>query len=144
MTRETGFPAPAMGEPYLLTPGPLTTAAEVKQAMFPTGAAGMVIFAPDRRLRDQLLHILGSGYENYECIPIQGSGTYAVEACGSFVPRDGKVLVLANGAYGLRAAETLDYLGRHYHLLDRVIICRRAVMRWQPFWQLIRPSPMCW
>ena len=27
------FDAPAMGEPYLLTPGPLTTAASVKQAM---------------------------------------------------------------------------------------------------------------
>ena len=38
--------------------------------------------------------------------PDTGSGTYAVEAMlGSFVPRDGKVLVLANGAYGLRAAK---------------------------------------
>ena len=31
----------------------------------------------------------------------------------------GKVLVLANGAYGLRAAKTLDYLGRACHLLDK-------------------------
>ena len=121
MTRETGFPAPAMGEPYLLTPGPLTTAAEVKQAMLRDWGSWDGDFRDlTASLRDQLLHILGSGYENYECIPIQGSGTYAVEAMlGSFVPRDGKVLVLANGAYGLRAAETLDYLGRHYHLLDK-------------------------
>ena len=121
MTRETGFPAPAMGEPYLLTPGPLTTAAEVKQAMLRDWGSWDGDFrALTASLRDQLLHILGSGHENYECIPVQGSGTYAVEAMlGSFVPRDGKVLVLANGAYGLRAAETLDYLGRHYHLLDK-------------------------
>jgi 2-aminoethylphosphonate-pyruvate transaminase len=28
-----GFEPPALGEPYLLTPGPLTTAYSVKQAM---------------------------------------------------------------------------------------------------------------
>ena len=33
--------------------------------------------------------------------------------CSSVVPRDGKVLVLANGAYGQRAAETM-YLKRTY------------------------------
>ncbi|MGB3148330.1 MAG: 2-aminoethylphosphonate--pyruvate transaminase, partial [Paracoccaceae bacterium] len=33
--------------------------------------------------------------------------------------RDGKVLVLANGAYGLRAAETMRYLGRAYTLIDK-------------------------
>ena len=121
MTRETAFPAPAMGEPYLLTPGPLTTAAEVKQAMLRDWGSWDGDFrALTASLRDQLLQILGPGHEQYECIPIQGSGTYAVEAMlGSFVPRDGKVLVLANGAYGLRAAETLDYLGRSYHLLDK-------------------------
>ena len=121
MKRETAFPAPAMGEPYLLTPGPLTTAAEVKQAMLRDWGSWDGDFRTlTASLRDQLLHILGPGHEDYECIPIQGSGTYAVEAMlGSFVPRDGKVLVLANGAYGLRAAETLDYLGRSYHLLDK-------------------------
>jgi 2-aminoethylphosphonate-pyruvate transaminase len=52
-------------------------------------------------------------------VPMQGSGSYLVEAMlGSFVPRDGKVLVLANGAYGLRAAQTLKYLGRACTLLD--------------------------
>ncbi|WP_323008185.1 aminotransferase class V-fold PLP-dependent enzyme [Pseudorhodobacter sp.] len=35
------------------------------------------------------------------------------------MPRDGKVLVLANGAYGLRAAETMRYLGRAYTLIDK-------------------------
>ena len=35
------------------------------------------------------------------------------------MPKDGKLLVLANGAYGLRAAKTMDYLGRDYHLLNK-------------------------
>ena len=30
---EAPFPPPELGEPYLLTPGPLTTSYEVKQAM---------------------------------------------------------------------------------------------------------------
>ena len=38
---------------------------------------------------------------------------------GTFIPKNGKLLVLANGAYGLRAAQTMDYLNRDYHLLDK-------------------------
>jgi 2-aminoethylphosphonate-pyruvate transaminase len=53
-------------------------------------------------------------------VPLQGSGSYCVEAMlGSFVPKDGKLLVLANGAYGLRAAQTMQYLGRAYTLIDK-------------------------
>ena len=71
-------------------------------------------------LRQKLVDLLGSGKEDFECIPIQGSGSYVVEAMlGSFVPKDGKLLVLANGAYGLRAASTMDYLARPCHLLDK-------------------------
>ncbi len=34
-------------------------------------------------------------------MPLQGSGTFAVEAMlGTFVPRAGKLLILINGAYG--------------------------------------------
>ena len=41
-------------------------------------------------------------------MPMQGSGSFCVEAMlGSFVPKDGKVLVLVNGAYGLRAAQIM-------------------------------------
>jgi 2-aminoethylphosphonate-pyruvate transaminase len=51
---------------------------------------------------------------------MQGSGSFCVEAMlGSFVPKDGKVLVLANGAYGLRAAQTMQYLGRAHALIDK-------------------------
>ena len=118
---ESNFPAPELGEPYLLTPGPLTTAIEVKQAMLRDWGSWDADFRElTADLRARLLRLLGAGAAAYECVPVQGSGTFLVEAMlGSFVPRDGKVLVLANGAYGLRAAQIMDYLGRDYHLLDK-------------------------
>ena len=115
------FPPPKMGEPYLLTPGPLTTAYEVKQAMLKDWGSWDDDFrAMTRDMRHRLLALLGEGSDQYDCVPMQGSGSFCVEAMlGSFVPRDGKVLVLANGAYGLRAATTMDYLGRAKTLLDK-------------------------
>ncbi len=115
------FPDPALGEPFLLTPGPLTTSAEVKQAMLKDWGSWDDDFrAMTRALRTRLLALIGDGAADYDCVPLQGSGSYCVEAMlGSFVPRDGKVLVLANGAYGLRAAKTLSYIGRACTLLDK-------------------------
>jgi 2-aminoethylphosphonate-pyruvate transaminase len=47
------------------------------------------------------------------CVPLQGSGTFAVEAAlGTLVPRNGKVLVPDNGAYCKRIVRMLGYLGR--------------------------------
>ncbi|MDD9922849.1 MAG: 2-aminoethylphosphonate--pyruvate transaminase, partial [Boseongicola sp.] len=115
------FPDPALGEPFLLTPGPLTTAYEVKEAMLKDWGSWDEDFREmTRNLRTRLLAMIGKGSSDYDCVPIQGSGSYCVEAMlGSFVPKDGKVLVLANGAYGLRAAKTLEYLGRDLVLLDK-------------------------
>ncbi|WP_281855919.1 2-aminoethylphosphonate--pyruvate transaminase [Litoreibacter halocynthiae] len=112
---------PRLGEPYLLTPGPLTTSYAVKEAMLRDwGSWDDEFRAMTRKMRTQLLALLGSGKSEYDCVPIQGSGSYCVEAMlGSFVPKDGKVLVLANGAYGLRAAQTMECLGRAFKLLDK-------------------------
>jgi 2-aminoethylphosphonate-pyruvate transaminase len=53
------------------------------------------------------------GAASHHCVPLQGSGTFAVEAAiGTLVPRDGKVLVLINGAYGKRLAKICEVLGR--------------------------------
>ena len=115
------IPPPRMGEPYLLTPGPLTTSYAVKEAMLRDWGSWDDDFrAMTRKMRQQLLAMVGPGREDYDCVPIQGSGSFCVEAMlGSFVPKDGKVLVLANGAYGLRAARTMEYLGRAFRLLDK-------------------------
>ena len=115
------FPDPPLGEPFLLTPGPLTTSYDVKEAMLKDWGSWDDDFrAMTRHMRSALLGMIGDGSADYDCVPIQGSGSYCVEAMlGSFVPRDGKVLVLANGAYGLRAAQTLKYLNRDHVLLDK-------------------------
>jgi 2-aminoethylphosphonate-pyruvate transaminase len=68
-----------------------------------------------RRLTDMC-----DGGDDYDCVPMQGSGTFAVEAAlSSFVPKDGKVLSLMNGAYGQRATKTLEYIGRECVSLDK-------------------------
>jgi 2-aminoethylphosphonate-pyruvate transaminase len=120
-TKTEGFEPPAMGEPYLLTPGPLTTSFAVKQAMLRDWGSWDGDFrAMTADLRRRLLALTGDAEGEFDCVPIQGSGSFCVEAMlGSFVPRDGKVLVLANGAYGLRAASTMQYLGRPYTLIDK-------------------------
>lgn len=117
------LPPPALGEPYLLTPGPLTTAIEVKQAMLRDWGSWDADFrALTAEVRRRLVAMAAAGdfAAELDCVPMQGSGTFAVEAMlGSFLPRDGKALVLMNGAYGQRIAETLDYLGRAYVAIDK-------------------------
>ncbi|WP_367718266.1 2-aminoethylphosphonate--pyruvate transaminase [Nitratireductor sp. GISD-1A_MAKvit] len=115
------FAPPALGEPYLLTPGPLTTALSVKEAMLRDWGSWDGDFrAMTASLRSQLLAIAGDTDGAFDCVPIQGSGTFAVEAMlASFLPRDGKALVLANGAYGQRAAQTLKYLGRDHVVINK-------------------------
>ena len=118
--KDAPFSAPHLGEPFLLTPGPLTTSRAVKEAMLRDWGSWDEDFrALTRELRQRLLALVETDRDAHDCVPIQGSGTYVVEAMlGSFVPKDGRVLVLANGVYGLRAARTLEYLGRPLHLLD--------------------------
>src|SRR4029453_18115172 len=53
------------------------------------------------------------GTDTHVCVPMQGSGTFAVEAAvNTLVPRDGHVLVLVNGAYGKRMAKLVGMMGR--------------------------------
>ncbi|MGF1610158.1 MAG: 2-aminoethylphosphonate--pyruvate transaminase [Kiloniellales bacterium] len=103
------------GDPWLLTPGPLTTSPSVKEAMLHDyGSRDRHFIAINRRLRERLLDIIGNR-EDFVCVPLQGSGTFVVEAMlGNFVPRDGKLLILINGAYGKRMAKICDYYGRAY------------------------------
>jgi 2-aminoethylphosphonate-pyruvate transaminase len=66
--------------------------------------------------RDLLDVAHGAG--SHACVPLQGSGTFAVEAAlANLVPPDGKVLVPDNGAYCKRIARILGYLGRAHTVL---------------------------
>jgi 2-aminoethylphosphonate-pyruvate transaminase len=112
---------PRCGEPWLLTPGPLTTSAAVKAAMqIDWGSWDADFRAMTAEVRARLLALLGPGSGAYACVPIQGSGSFCVEAMlGTFLPRGGKALVLANGAYGQRAAKAVAQMGRAVRLLDK-------------------------
>jgi 2-aminoethylphosphonate-pyruvate transaminase len=92
----------------LFTPGPLTTSATVKAAMLhDAGSRDAEFIATVRDIRNRLLQVAGTepGGE-YECVLMQGSGTFAIESViSSVIPRDGCLLVLINGAYGRRIAE---------------------------------------
>ncbi len=122
MTTEIpALPRPKLGEPYLLTPGPLTTSIETKEAMLRDWGSWDGDFrAMTAEMRSGLVELLGDGKEAYDCVPMQGSGTFAVEAMlASFAPKDKKTLILSNGAYGKRAVETMKYLGRPVAVLDK-------------------------
>ncbi|NWD03869.1 2-aminoethylphosphonate--pyruvate transaminase [Pseudomonas gingeri] len=111
--------APALPGPVLLTPGPLTTSLRTRQALLQDWGSWDERFNQlTASVCKQLLDIV-NGAESHHCIPLQGSGTFAVEAAiGTLVPRDGKVLVLINGAYGKRLATICKVLGRAFHTLE--------------------------
>src|SRR6476659_1613048 len=97
---------PAFGrDKVLFTPGPLTTSRPGKQAMLrDLGSRDEDFIGVIRRVRNGLLSLAGLSQEaGYECVLMQGSGTYTVESViSSIMPREGKLLVIANGSYGER------------------------------------------
>lgn len=106
--------------PYLLTPGPVTTSRGVKVAMLADwGSRDGEFTSLVKKIRRELLRLAGCN-DNYDCVIMQGSGTFAMEAAlGSLAPRKRKkTLVLANGAYGERAAKILEKLDRPFERIS--------------------------
>ena len=101
------------GDPLLLTPGPLTTSASVKQAMVHDwGSRDQGFIAINKMVLEKIVELAGA-QGTHVTVPVQGSGTFAVEAMiTSFVPRTGKLLVVINGAYGQRARKIAEIAGR--------------------------------
>ena len=102
-------------DPRLLTPGPLTTSNETKEAMLHDwGSRDQNFIEMNARVRQRLLAI-GNANETHVCVLLQGSGTFIVEAAlCTLIPRNGKALILINGAYGHRMCRILDYVDRKY------------------------------
>src|SRR5439155_8023599 len=100
-------------DPILLTPGPLTTSLQTKAAMLRDwGSWDSNFNTVTREVREKLLGVIESDGAHV-CVPLQGSGTFSVEAAvNSLVPRQGHVLVLINGAYGRRLAKLTEMMGR--------------------------------
>jgi 2-aminoethylphosphonate-pyruvate transaminase len=106
-------------DPILLTPGPLTTSLPTKAAMLRDwGSWDSAFNAVTAEVRVKLLDIV-HGRDTHVCVPMQGSGTFSVEAAvNTLVPRDGHVLVLINGAYGTRLAKLTRMMGRRLSVFE--------------------------
>ncbi|MFD1259364.1 2-aminoethylphosphonate--pyruvate transaminase [Entomomonas asaccharolytica] len=103
----------------LLTPGPLTTTLRTKLAMLKDWGSWDTDFnALTAKLRQQLLEVI-DGQQDYVVVPLQGSGTFAVEAAiATIVPKKGHLLVLDNGAYCKRMAKLATMMGRQTTVLS--------------------------
>lgn len=105
--------------PILLTPGPLTTSERTRAAMMTDWGSWDGSFNALTASVCERLVAIANGTGSHVCVPLQGSGTFAVEAAiGTLVPRTGKVLVLVNGAYGKRLAKICEALGRDHSVYE--------------------------
>jgi len=106
-------------DPILLTPGPLTTALPTRMAMLRDwGSWDSTFNAITAKVRERLLDVVAAA-DTHTCVPMQGSGTFSVEAAvNTLVPRDGHVLVLVNGAYGQRFAKLARMMGRRVSVFE--------------------------
>ncbi|WP_288842974.1 2-aminoethylphosphonate--pyruvate transaminase [uncultured Deefgea sp.] len=99
-------------EKILLTPGPLSTSLATRTAMLKDWGSWDGDFnALTASVCADLLAI-ANGQAQHCCIPLQGSGTFAVEAAiGTLVNKSSKILVLNNGAYGQRMHKIAQKIG---------------------------------
>ncbi|ELT93050.1 hypothetical protein CAPTEDRAFT_153068 [Capitella teleta] len=105
-------------EKRLFTPGPLGVSMTTKEAMLrDVGSRDQEFISLVKNIRMDLIMIAGVDETDFTCIPLQGSGTFCIEAVlSTFVPREGKVLILENGAYGKRQAAICRVLGINYQI----------------------------
>ncbi|XP_048735986.2 2-aminoethylphosphonate--pyruvate transaminase-like isoform X1 [Ostrea edulis] len=106
-------------EKKLFTPGPLSVSLTVRQAALrDLGSRDIEFISTVKFLRSKLLEIAEVSKKYYTAVPVQGSGTFAVEAVfHTAVPKSyGKVLVLENGAYGKRMGKICEVLKIPYHM----------------------------
>jgi 2-aminoethylphosphonate-pyruvate transaminase len=103
----------------LFTPGPLTTDERVRQAMTADwGSRDAAFIALTAELRTRLLDV-ADGAATHACVPLQGSGTFILEAAvATLIGPEHKLLVLINGAYGRRMAAITRRLGRKVETIE--------------------------
>lgn len=103
----------------LFTPGPLTTDARVRAAMDRDwGSRAPDFIALTAELRERLLGVANGG-ESHVAVPLQGSGTYVLEAAvATLIGAGHKLLVLVNGAYGHRMVLIATRMGRAVEAME--------------------------
>lgn len=102
--------------PYLLlTPGPLSTSPTVRAALLRDWCTwdddyNVGVVTP---IRERLVRLASpTRPDDYTAVLMQGSGSFSVESMiTTLVPRDGRLLVVANGAYGDRLAQIAAVAG---------------------------------
>ncbi|GEN88414.1 2-aminoethylphosphonate--pyruvate transaminase [Oceanobacillus sojae] len=100
----------------LLTPGPLTTTAAVKEEMlFDRCTWDQDYKKITQKIRAQLLDLAKASPEDYTAVLMQGSGTFTVESVmTTAISKKEKALIITNGTYGERIVEMADYIGLNY------------------------------
>jgi len=106
-------------DPILLTPGPLTTTLQTKQAQLRDyGSRDIAFIEMTAGLVTQLNDIVHGG-DDHACVLMQGSGTFSVEAAlGTLVLKSGHILVCINGEYGKRIARICEIIQRRHKILQ--------------------------
>jgi len=108
------------GDKKLFTPGPLNTSMAVKEAMLKDfGSRDEQFLQAIRDVRSSILDVADVSSDVWTTVILQGSGTYAVEAVlQTSTPRNGgRVLILANGAYGKRMETMCKVTGIDYDII---------------------------
>nr|CCP40225.1 2-aminoethylphosphonate-pyruvate transaminase [Xanthomonas translucens pv. translucens DSM 18974] len=97
---------------FLMTPGPLALSDEVKSQMqFDMGSRDESFRITTASMRNLAINLV-EGQESHSVIPIQGSGTYGIEAAlATFICQSDKPLVCINGIYGERMLKILQLRG---------------------------------
>ena len=108
-----------MHTPLLLTPGPLTTADSTRAAMGRDwGSREPDFIALTQALRQLLLATAGAP-PGYVAVPLQGSGTYAIEATlATLLKAQECLLVMSNGAYARRIVDIARRMGREVRVIE--------------------------
>ncbi len=104
----------------LFTPGPLSTSSTVKAAMLEDmGSRDTAFINCVKEIRTGLLDLAKVSKEGgYECVIVQGSGTFGIESviC-SIVGKNDVLLVMANGAYGERIVKMANIHQLNHYVL---------------------------
>lgn len=100
----------------LLTPGPLTTTASVKQEMLFDHCTWDDDYKQiTQAIRKNLLTLAHVKDDEYSVVLMQGSGTFGVESViTSVVGKDEKILIVSNGAYGQRMFSICEHANINY------------------------------
>lgn len=106
----------------LFTPGPLNTSPGVREAMaVDMGSRDPAFVEIIQQVREGIVSLAAgpATAHDYTAVLMQGSGTFAMEAAlGSLVPREARLLVLVNGAYGSRILTIARRIGLEVDSLE--------------------------